>query len=178
MKTFKNKILSSVLVLSLMTGAVVYPKNEANAGIVIGVAVPGVGSALVGLGIFFFSITVGVAMNLSHAMKGTLCFLDQDLNDESMNQIKTQLVKEYGMEDNLASVVIDYLKINSNNATVNPDGSKTIVLNSLQIEDVMGKAADAGITGSKAESLKYLLTHTPSESEIFQIQNALVESSR
>jgi hypothetical protein len=160
-----------------MTGAVAYPKNDAKAAVIIGVGVPGVGSALVGLGIFMFSVTFGIALDIHMGIIGALCVLDKDLNDEALGKIKTQLAKEFGMEDNLISVVQDYLKMNAASAITNSDGSKSIVLTATQVEDVMTKAADAGITGTKAESLKTLLTHVPTEAEISKIQAELQKAS-
>ena len=170
MKNLKKKLASSLIALTLITGSVAYPKNEANAAVVIGVGVPGVGSALVGLGIFMFSVTFGIALDIHPAIIGVMCILDKDLDDNTLGKIKTQLAKEYGMDDNLIGVIQDYLKVNAETAITNADGSKSIVLNSAQAEDVMTKAADAGITGTKAESLKTLLTHVPSEAELNAIR--------
>jgi hypothetical protein len=177
MKSIKNKFTSFILAFTLMTGAVAYPKNEANAAIIIGAGVPGVGAALVGLGIFWFGLTFGVAMNLSRGSIGAICFLDRDLNVDSLNQIKLQLAKEFGMEDNLASVITDYLRINAANAVINSDGSKTIVLSPSQADDVLEKAADAGITGKNAENLREFLLHIPTESEINAIRSELQKAS-
>jgi len=177
MKNTKKKLTSALLALTLMTGAVAYPKNDAKAALIIGIGVPGVGSALVGLGIFMFAVTFGIALDIHPGIIGAMCVLDKDLNEDALNKIKTQLAKEYGMDDNLISVIQDYLKVNSATATTNTDGSKSIVLNTAQIEDVMAKASDAGITGEKAESLKTLLTHVPSEAEINLIRAELAKAA-
>lgn len=178
MKNLKQKMTSSLLALTLITGAVLYPKHESKAAVVIGVGVPGVGAALVGLGIFMFTVTFGIAMDIRPGIMGAMCLLDKDLSEDALVKIKTQLAKQFGMEDNLISVIQDYLKTNSAIATNNFDGSKSIVLNAAQAEDVMTKASEAGITGDQAESLKILLTHVPSNAEINMIQEELLKSSK
>lgn len=177
MKNTKKKLTSALLALTLMTGAVAYPKNEAKAAVVIGIGVPGVGSALVGLGIFMFAVTFGIALDIHPGIIGAMCLLDKDMNEDALNKIKTQLAKDYGMDDNLISVIQDYLKVNASTAITNADGSKSIVLNEAQADDVMSKAADAGITGAQAVSLKTLLTHVPSEAEISLIRAELAKAA-
>ena len=49
MNSIKKKISTSLVALSLMTAAVAAPTQNANAGVIIGAFVPGVGSAVVGL---------------------------------------------------------------------------------------------------------------------------------
>lgn len=177
MKKMNKKLTSALLALTLISGSVAYPRNDAKAAVIIGVGVPGVGSALVGLGIFMFSVTFGIAMDLPHALVGVMCVLDKNLDEATLGKIKTQLAKEYGMEDNLISVIQDYLKVNMATSITNEDGSKSIVLNAEQAADVMNKAAEAGITGEKAESLKHLLTHVPSEAEINLIRAEILKAS-
>lgn len=166
MKNLSKKITSALIALTLMTGAVAYPKNEAKAAVVLNFAIPGVGVALVGLGVFMFGVTFGIALDIHPAIIGAACLLDKDMDQNALDKIKTMLIKEYGMEDNLISVIQDYLKVNSAAAITNADGSQSIVLNDSQLSDVMNKAADAGIAGEKAESLKKLLSHIPTQEEI------------
>lgn len=49
MNSIKKKITTALVALSLMIAAVAAPTHNANAGIIIGAFVPGVGSAVVGL---------------------------------------------------------------------------------------------------------------------------------
>jgi hypothetical protein len=179
MKTLRKKFTSSLIALTLMTGALAYPKNEANAAVVIGVGVPGLGSALAGLGIFMAAVTFGISYDIHPGIIGIFCLLDKDLNQESLEKIKVQLVKQYGLSDNLVKVIQDYMKANvdSNQVAINADGSKSIVLNAEQISDVMAKANDAGMSESEAQSLQSLLTHVPSESELAQIKDQIANTS-
>jgi len=180
MKTLRKKFTSGLLALTLMTGAVTFPKNEANAAVIIGVGVPGVGSALVGLGMFMFSVTFGISMGIHPGILGAICLLDKDLDQSSLEKIKVQLVREYGLSDNLVEVIQDYMKANvaSNQVVTNSDGSKSIVLHAEQIADVMTKANDAGMSQDDAAKLQTLLTYVPSESELNQIRTSIANSTK
>jgi hypothetical protein len=178
MKNLSKKITSALIALTLMTGAVAYPKNEAKAAVVVNFAVPGVGIALVSLGVFMFGATFGIALDIHPAILGVACLLDKDMDQNALDKIKTLLIKEYGMQDNLISVIQDYLKVNAATAVTNADGSQSIVLNESQLSDVMNKAADAGIEGVKAESLKKLLSHLPTQEEINQMRAEIEKASK
>jgi hypothetical protein len=179
MKTFRNKFTSGLLALTLMTGAVAYPKNDANAAVIIGIGVPGIGSALVGLGMFMFSVTFGISLGIHPGILGAICVLDKDLNQENLEKIKVQLVREFGLSDNLVDVIQDYLKSNqaSNQTVKNSDGSQSITLNDAQIADVVAKANDAGMTQDQIAKLQTLLTYVPSEAELSQIRSSMANGS-
>jgi hypothetical protein len=179
MKNLRKSFTSGLIALTLMTGAVAVPSNNANAAVIIGVGVPGIGSALVGLGMFMFSVTFGVSMNIHPAIIGAICVLDKDLDQSNLEKIKVQLVREFGLSDNLVEVIQDYMKANaaSNQVVNNSDGSKSIVLHPEQIADVMAKANDAGMSQADASKLQTLLTYVPSESELSQIRESIASSA-
>jgi hypothetical protein len=181
MKTFKNKFTSGLLALTLMTGAVAYPKHEANAAVIIGIGVPGVGSALVGLGMFMFSVTFGVSLGIHPGIIGAICVLDNDLSDNALKNIETGLRTQFNLKDSTIAVIQDSLKQNlaNNQVVTNADGSKSIVLNQEQMNDVMALAQFENLSEESVKELQHLLTHVPSDSELNQIREQLktVQSS-
>jgi len=179
MKTMKKKLTSTLLALTLMTGAVSYPSNDAKAAVVVNFAVPGIGAALAGLGIFMFAATFGIAADIHPGILGAMCLLDKEVDQNTLEKVKVQLAREYGLQDNLIGVIQDYMKANvdTNNVITNSDGSKSIVLLPNQLEDVMSKAADAGINTENASKLKVLLSYVPTQDELNAMRAELAASA-
>lgn len=175
MKNFKNKITSSLIALTLISGAVFYPKDEAKAAVVIGVGIPGIGSSLVGLGIFMVSVTFGVSMDIHPGIIGALCLLDSDLDENSMEKIESFLVNNFELREQTRHTIKKHLADNVKNHFYinNSDGSKSIVLSEEQFNDVMLDAENDNLSEAQVLNLKKILTHVPNESEIAQIKEQI-----
>lgn len=168
MKTMKKKFTSALLALTLIIGAVSYPTNEAKAAVVINFTVPGIGAALAGLGVFMFAVTFGIAADIHPGILGAMCLLDKEVDQNTLDKVKVQLARDYGLQDNLIGVIQDYMKSNteSNQVISNADGSKSIVLLPNQLEDVMSKASNAGLSEESASKLNVLLSYVPTQDEL------------
>ena len=174
MKNLKKNFTSGLIAISLMTGAVTVPSNNANAAVIIGIGVPGIGSSLVGLGMFMFSVTFGISLNIHPGIIAAICLLDDNLNEDGIRKIESKLRDVYNMDNASISSTIDYLKFNfqSNDVRTYSNGSKAIALNENQFNDVINNSQTV-MSAEKLANLKSLLTYVPTESEANQIREEI-----
>jgi hypothetical protein len=139
MKTFKNtfkKSIPALMISASLAGAIATPSHNANAGIIIGVAVPGVISALVGLSItsagFFWGIQDEEKLNWKAAV---LFVLSEKMNADT---IKGALAQKYpNLDSSLADELSSLIVQESAQTEMNSDGMKKVVLSELSIASVL-----------------------------------------
>jgi hypothetical protein len=141
MKIMKN-LKAKIALLTCLTAATVAPTTNANAGIIIGVAIPGIGSALVGLTITAAGFFWGIQSEDLNYWAAAMFILDQDANPEGL---RSALEKRYPGLD--SAVALELGQIISNKAAQleqNGQGLKEVVLTEAELAPVLQILEETG----------------------------------
>lgn len=135
-----KKTLTALMLTATLAGSVAAPTQNANAGIIIGVFVPGLITPLIGLAItsagFFWGIQDEEKMNYKAA---ALFVLDEKLNDGT---IKNALSEKYpGLDEVLSAELAKAIVDASAKTEKASDGFKHVVISESSIESVLSVLA-------------------------------------
>jgi len=141
MKTMKN-LKAKIALLTCLTAATVAPTTDAKAGIIIGVAVPGIGSALVGLTITAAGFFWGIQSEDLNYWAAALFVLDQDANPDGL---RSALEQRYPDLD--PALALELGQMISNKAVQlekNGQGLKEVVLTEAELAPILQILEETG----------------------------------
>jgi hypothetical protein len=141
MKLMKN-LKAKAALLACLTAATAVPTSSANAGIIIGVAIPGIGSALVGLTITSAGFFWGIQSDDLNYWAAAMFVLDQDAHPEGL---RSALEKRYPGID--SAVALELGQLISNKAAQlerNGQGLKEVVLTEAELGPVLQILEETG----------------------------------
>ncbi len=141
MKYVKN-LKAKLALLACLTAATVAPTSDAKAGIIIGVAIPGIGSALVGLTITSAGFFWGIQSDDLNYWAAALFVLDQDATPEGL---RSALEQRYPGLD--SAVALELGQLISNKASQlerNGQGLKEVVLTEAEIAPILQILEETG----------------------------------
>jgi hypothetical protein len=141
MKLVKN-MKAKLALLACLTAATVAPNSDAKAGIIIGVAVPGIGSALVGLTITSAGFFWGIQSNDLNYWAAALFVLDQDANPDGL---RSALEKRYpGLDPALALELGQLISNKAAQVDQNGHGLKEVILSEAEIAPILQILEETG----------------------------------
>lgn len=145
--SIKKVITSSTLALSILLGSAAMPSQKADAGIIIGLAVPGVLAPAIGLAISSAGFFWGIQYEGLHPWAAVLFVLDEKLDANNISAALQQ--KHPELESFLADEIAQIAMNKASTTAFNAEGLKEVT---LTVEELNSVLEVLNLTNSKLAS--------------------------